>query len=99
MKNIFIILTIIILASSCSESFIDEYRQDPSNISGEAFWNKPANAENVLASAYVYIPDNSLYGRGMHEPYCLMTHEADLDWLNFDYWNQYNTNSITSRNS
>ncbi len=98
MKNIVKLFILLFVGSGCTESFIDEYREDPSNLSGETFWNNPINAENVLASAYVNLQDNSLYGRALHESHALMTHEADLDWLNFDYWNQFNTNAVTTRN-
>jgi starch-binding outer membrane protein, SusD/RagB family len=98
MNKALIYITLVLIGWGCTESFLEPYRQDPSEISGDAFWQDPGNANKVLTSAYANLQRNGLYGRGLHEPLCLMTHEADLDWLNKDEWNQFNTNSVTSRN-
>jgi len=99
MKYSYIILIIVLGLFGCTESYLDEFRNDPSNLSGDAFWMDPSNAQKVLTSAYAELQGNKLYSRELHEPLALMTHEADLVWLDAEQWNQENTNAITPRNS
>jgi starch-binding outer membrane protein, SusD/RagB family len=98
LRRFTLVIAVYIAMAGCTQEFIEPYRVDPNNLSGEAFWEDPELARGVVNSCYVVLMSRGLWGRMYLQPLVLMAKESDDLYLKHSFWNEFNTNNLTANN-
>jgi tetratricopeptide (TPR) repeat protein len=92
-----ILLAVLVMLSSCSDSFLD--LSDPSTLSPQYFPKTMADLESLTTSCYAGVIPMGLYGqRLMASGALVLDHTVDMAWTGDDAWNQEATNNLKPDN-